>query len=570
MAVKHAIGITVNGNEVRAAFLSLVRGKARIKALESITLDNTLEQKKGEEKMAAASLNDLENAFDIQDPEQNQTHEDLSSSSVQDSNVSKVYALLDKFQNIKANIAINSPHLTVKYDTVDREQLPHQQGKKRRFREHLDFWHDDGEDETRRTKYIEIHNKKLLKIDYEYHPPSIDLIEEVNQFRAGSLHLVLMDTNELALVDLVREIYKFNKDEISAIIYIEQDFSRVIFLKGSEIYHISPIVHKGSMSKDVLEVIYSRMIFAQDHYFIPEINKIMVAGHSSRLKAKYFFRQKFPSAMTGYLNSKKIQSDLRFKDRGLLFSRYAVPIALAWKALLKPTYKSPEKNLLPEYILERQSLPKLASHGYLLLFLVTVTAFAFSWGLVSKNLALRKITGNIKHMQAQLNNNKSLTDRVHAFDDKIIELETKLALVDSFSKGHDTLTRFLTALNQEVQETGDIWITELSMNGKLVTIRGIARQRSKIPILANLAGKASLKKVTRSRYRAREVFTFHLEKDLQEAIPAGQLGSLTAVSPVTGQPAIEKKTSVRSGGNSTHSSPPNQAVDSGGFAAQAQ
>jgi len=567
MAVKHAIGITINGNEVRAAFLSLVRGKARIKALESITLDNTVEQEQNGEKLAPSSLNDLENAFDIQDPEQEETPDELSSASAKDSNVSKVYALLDKFQNIKANIAINSPHLTVKYDTVDRDQLPQTKGRGRRIREHLDFWHNDDNDDSRRTKYIEIHDKKLLKIDYEYHPASIDLIEEVNQFRSGSLHLVLMDTNELALVDLVREIYKFDKDEISAIIYIEQDFSRVIFLKGADVYHISPIVHKGSLSDDVLDVIYSRMIFAQDHYFIPEISKILVAGHSSRLKAKYFFREKFPSAMTGYLNSKKIESDLRFKDRGLLFSRYAVPIALAWKALLKPAYKSPEKNLLPEYILDRQSLPKLASHSYLLLFLVTITTFAFSWGLVSKNLALRKISRNVQHMQAQLDNNKSLTDRVRAFDDKIIDLETKLALVDSFSKGHDDFAKFLTALNQEVKQTGGIWITELTMSGKLVTVRGIAQQRGKIPILANLAGSASLRKVTRSRYLGREVFTFHLEKKIDEPGRGDQVSLITSATAATGRPAGEKESG---NGRTGHSAATSQKVDSHTFSAQAR
>ncbi len=536
MAVKHAIGITINGNEVRAAFLSLVRGKARIKALESTTLDAAVDHEMAAEKIVPASLNDLENAFDIHDSDlREETQDDLSGSGVQDSNVAKVYALLDKFQEIKANVAINSPHLTVKYDLLDKEQVPNKKARKRRFREHLDFWSGDSEDDTRRTKYIEIHDKKVLKIDYEYHPASIDLIEEVNQFRSGNLNLVLMDTNELALVDLVREIYKFDKEEITAMVYIEQDFSRVIFLKGEEIYHISPIVHKGSMSDDVLEVIYSRMIFAQDHYFIPEINKILVAGHSSRLKAKYFFRQKFPSAMTGYLNSKKIQSDLRFKDRGLLFSRYAVPIALAWKALLKPAYKSQEKNLLPEYIVDRQSLPKLAGHGYVLLFLVTLTAFAFTWAVVAKNLQLRKVNRNIKHMQVQIDNNKSLTDRVQAFDDRIIELETKIALVDSFSKGYDDAMKFLFTLNREIKKIGDLWISDLSKKGKIVTIRGSAKRRDRIPILANAIGKASLKKVTRSKYLGKEVFEFHLEKNLDIPVDSNDLGQMTSRNLVEGQ-----------------------------------
>lgn len=515
MKARHAIGITINGNEVRAAFLTLVRGKARIKALESTKLDAPLEHIETTDKAKAESLNDLENAFEIHEPRlegEEEPEEEASNQPERDKNVGQIYALLDKFQNIKANVAINSPHLTVKYDYLDKDQLPGR--KKKRFKERIDIWGADGTEEGRRANYIEISDGKVLKVDYEHHPAIIDLMDEVNQFRANNLNLVLMDTNELALVDLVKEIYKFEKNELTAIVYIEQDFSRVIFLKGRDIYHITPIVHKGSMSDDVLDVIYSKMIFAQDHYFIPEINKILVAGHSSRLKAKYYFRQKFPSAVTGYLNSKKIQSDLRFKDRGLLFSRYAVPIALAWKALIKRAYKTRNKNLLPEYILERQTMPKLAIHGYVFLFLLAATAFTFSWAIVTKRIEIRKVTTKIAQMQRQIENNKSLTERVHSFDDQIITMERKIALVDSFSTGFDVTMNVLHTLNEQVRNTRDIWLTDVRQSGKKISINGIATRRDKVPVLASALGRANLKSVTRSEFEGSDVYIFSLQKEI--------------------------------------------------------
>ncbi len=518
MKTKHAIGITINGNEVRAAFLSLVRGKARIKALESITLDQPIDHAHSEDKAEPEALNDLENAFDINEPRTSQAEEpEVSKSNDAAQNVSKVYALLDKFNNMKANVAINAPHLTVKYDFIEKQQAPK---KKNRLKSKMDIWgqegEGEGEDDAHGTKYLNASDDKTLMVDYEYHPPVIELMEEVNQFRSNNLNLVLMDTNELALVDLVKEIYKFDKDEITAIVYIEQDFSRVIFLNGKDIFHITPTLHKGSLSKDVLEVLYSRIIFAQDHYFIPEINKILVAGHSSRLKAKYYFRQKFPSALTGYLNSRKIPSDLRFKDRGLLFSRYAVPIALAWKALIKNAVKSKDSNFLPEYIRDRQTVPRLAVHGYLLLFLITSSALLFTWALVSKNLEIRKVTRRVEVMQQQVDNNKALTDRVHTYDGQIIDIERKIALVDSFSISYGETISFLQLLNKEVHGARDIWITEMKKTGPKVNITGVAQKRAKIPIIANAIGGADLKKVTRSEFLGASVFTFHLEKHLDE------------------------------------------------------
>lgn len=512
MKAKHAIGITVNGNEVRAAFLSLVRGKARIKALESTTLDTPLEQLDSTNKSSLEPVNDLENAFDINEPLLNQD-EAAGAASDGNPNIGKVYTLLDKFQNLRASIAINAPHLTVKYDFVNKVNAP---SKKERLRAKIDIWGGDAGD-GRHQKYISAHGDKILLVDYEYNPPVLDLMEEVNQFRANNLSLVLMDTNELALVDLVKEIYKFEKDEITAIVYVEQDFSRVIFLKGSDLYHITPTLHKGSLSDDVLDVLYSRIIFAQDHYFIPEIGKILVAGHSSRLKAKYYFRQKFPAAIVGYLNSKKIQSDLRFKDRGLLFSRYAVPIALAWKALLKNVVKSTETNFLPEHILDRQKLPKLALHGYALLAIIVVTVSLFTWALVTKKLEVSQVTRRMETLKQQIDNNKALTDRVHDFDGQIREMDRKIALVDSFGTGFEESTMFLQVLNQGIRQTGNIWIQSINKKEETVAITGMAIQRDKIPVLASSIGGANLKKVTRSTYEGNDVFTFQLEKQMDAA-----------------------------------------------------
>jgi len=518
MKQKFAIGITINGTEVRAAFLSLVRNKAVIKALESTKLPHPLEHARIKERVIPESIDDLENAFDISAPDM-VDHDDnvteVDEENERDLNVSAIYNLLDKFQNIKAQLAINSPILTVKYDYLEKAAVEKDKDFRKKIKDKISIWGNE-DDEIRRTNYVEISDSRYLLVDYEYHPPILDLMEDVNQFRSGNLNLVLMDTSELALVDLVREIYKFEKDEITAIIYIEEDFSRVIFLKGPDIYHITPIVHKGSTSEDVLEVIYSRIIFAQDQHFIPELNKILVAGHSSRLKAKYYFRQKFPYAITGYLNSKKIQSALRFKDRGLLFSRYAVPIALAWKALQKNVYNSNANNLLPEYIVDRQRMPKLAAHGYVLLLTLALTAFAFTWVVIKKKVEIRNVKHQVTHVTTQIENNRALTDRVASFDNQIFELENKISLVDSFSQGYDDKINFLNQLNHNVRQIGDLWISELKINGTQINISGKAKRRDKIPILANALGGAKVKKVQRSEHNGQNVYAFYLDKTINE------------------------------------------------------
>ncbi|MFQ5676903.1 MAG: hypothetical protein ACE5G1_13485 [bacterium] len=46
MNIKHAIGISINGNNVKAAFMSRIKGRVYVQGLQSITLAAPLESSK--------------------------------------------------------------------------------------------------------------------------------------------------------------------------------------------------------------------------------------------------------------------------------------------------------------------------------------------------------------------------------------------------------------------------------------------------------------------------------------------------------------------------------------------
>ncbi len=518
MRIKNAIGISINGNNVKAAFLSIIKGKVFIQGLQSTTLAAPLESTLTndndniEDKIEANISNDLEKAFDIQHQsnEDLDTSTDLAVSPTKDSNVSIIYALLDKFKDLNTKVGINAPVLTVKYEIVDTDSVPK---NNKRLMEKIGFG-DLNSNGIHSSKYQKINSGKTLRIEYEHHPPVLDLIDDVNQFRRGNLKLEMMDTNELALAFLVAKCYKLRKEYTTAIIYIEPDFSRVIFLSGKQIHHITPIIHKGSISKDVLHAVYSKIIFAQDHHFVPELDKIILASRSAKLKGKTFFKQKFPSAKISYFNSKLIDSQYSFDNKGRLFSQYAIPIAFAWKLLQKKSVLSKLPNLLPDYILERRRLPKLAFHGYILLFLLAITAFTFTYLLVTKNVQISRISKKNKIIEMQIENNKPLADKVKFYDDQIFKLESNIALVDSFSKNYDETYNFLKLLNQGILKARDVWIEDLKIVGRTVEIKGYAKQREIIPILSKALGGANLKKVTRAILHEKNVFYFQLDKNI--------------------------------------------------------
>ena len=514
MKIKNAIGISINGNNVKAAFLSIIKGKVYIQGLQSTTLAAPLESTltNDNDKIEENIANDLEKAFEIQhQPDDDiDTNTELVVKSTKDSNVSIIYALLDKFKDINTKVGINAPVLTVKYEMVDNDAVPKDN---KRLREKIGFGEGNANG-IHSSKYQRINSEKTLRIEYEHHPPVLDLIDDVNQFRRGNLKLEMMDTNELALAFLVAKCYKLRKEYTTAIVYIEPDFSRVIFLSGRKIHHITPIIHKGSISKDVLHAVYSKIIFAQDHHFVPELDKIILASRSAKLKGRTFFKQKFPSAKISYFNSKLIDSRYSFDNKGRLFSQYAIPIAFAWKLLQKKSVFSKLPNLLPDYILERRKMPKLAFHGYILLFLLAITAFTFTYLLVTKNVQMSKINKKNKIIQMQIESNQPLADKVKFYDDQIFKLEQNIALVDSFSKNYDETYNFMELLNQGILKARDVWIEDLKIVGKKVGLNGYAKRREIIPILSEALGGANLKRVTRATLHEKRVFNFVLDKKI--------------------------------------------------------
>ena len=55
-----------------------------------------------------------------------------------------------------------------------------------------------------------------------------------------------MDTNEISLVNLARKNFHFHDpNEISVIIQVETEFSRIIFMKGDDLYTVSPIINES-------------------------------------------------------------------------------------------------------------------------------------------------------------------------------------------------------------------------------------------------------------------------------------------------------------------------------------
>lgn len=508
--MKQALGFAVSGTEVRLAHLISEKGQIRLEALERAKLKTSLETPAAAEKPEEFTEGELPDAFGLKESAGEKAFRE-NNQRTDSANVEVLYGLLDRFTQKRIKIACNVPLSMVSYQgmpgPVGAMSVVERMGGAERV---------PGMNLGQRT--IKGKDGTAITMSYENHPPTMSLLRELNGFVRGNLFLDLMQTTELALVNLARVSMELPPDAVTAIVYLEEGFSRLLFLRGEDLIHVSSLINESASSPDILEVIYRRLLYEQDEAQIPEVAKILLAGKGSRMRAKDFFAAQCTGVDVDYLYSDKLGKFPANEIQRAVFSEFAVAIALAWQVLEPKNPSFMLVDLLPQEFKDQQQVLKLNYHGYVLLALTGLVAFFFTWQILRLRNDNAIINAKNLQLEEQIRSNQATVDRVHELEEECKRLDKNLVLSDSLSKGHDEFLVFSQKLNRSVRRTGSVWVEEILKSQNGFSIKGISLRRETIPFLAEQLENASLRRVTRAEDGKQKMFSFELER---QNAPAG-------------------------------------------------
>ncbi|MFQ5632858.1 MAG: SPOR domain-containing protein, partial [bacterium] len=300
--------------------------------------------------------------------------------------------------------------------------------------------------------------------------------------------------------------------KITVIIYVEDDFTRLIFLDGKELLHISSIINENAASPKILDIISRRLIYELDEANIPEIHSILLAGRSYRIHAKSFFESQFENANVDFLSTNALGSlPVEREKEHQMFSEYAVALALAWKQLQPHSPSSLPLNLIPQELKDQQEILKLDRIGYALLAITGLAAFFFTFQIIDIRNEVNSSKLKYANLEAEIMHARNTVDQVLDLEDERQKLAANLSLADSLADKHDSFLLFLKKLNTSVQATGGIWINEIVKNGDTYSVKGASRSRQNIPRLADMLGGAILNKVTREKSAEDRLYSFTMD-----------------------------------------------------------
>jgi Tfp pilus assembly protein PilN len=518
------LGIVVNGLQIQVAHMRCEGHRLSLLKLEQATLVNRLNEKNS--RPMNVPSDDILGLGVLSEP-------DLSDLALQDtsepeSNREVFLHLFNKFPMHRCALAISLMETCVFYTHT---QIPEGlKGKKRKRHLIEQIQKERPFSETlpgaEQCAFFDTEPNKVLSVAHEDPLELLSMIDVLKPFM-GNVPIVLIDTVEIALINLVQKTCA-ESSGVVAIVYVGEDFSRIIFMKDGTCLALSQPIHEGFRSPDIMRILCSRMLYEQDITGITTIHRIVLTGACSALNAHRFFERDFAHTQVGYLSLTDVDLGHLNQSEITWIPAFAVPIGLASKALCPKDRCCLPSNFLPKTRRRQQNPFEIAWHGLLLLAALLASTLFFGIWAQDQYRQINALHLSIELLNEQILAGNAYVSKVDTLKTHIQDYEQNFALIDSLS----TQKRFWNAGLQDmataVQKTGHLWLRHFAtteggidvhrevhakvlQQSETIAIAGVASRLSCVPKLANQLGKGNIQSTTRSEIRDATIYEFNLK-----------------------------------------------------------
>ena len=342
-----------------------------------------------------------------------------------------------------------------------------------------------------------------------------DLLSEIRPFMGNDTpNLQVIDSSDIAIMNCVRTSYPLEEEEVTVIVYVGHDFSRIIFMRGTEYMHFAPIISEGQESPNIENTLYSRILLEQDNIALTRMDRILLAGEAHKVSLLEALEPQFAGSQIEYLKIEGLSTaDYESEALGDVLSEYAVPLMTAWKALDTKKESFYQTNLIPNAILEGQKVFKLAWHGYLAAAAIIFSIAFFYNGILEQSQDIRRAREELSQKQLRLADLEMFQARKDVLQGDINRYFAATTTYDSLAPGGDRWSRILHYLATSVEDLNSMWLYKIgpdltNRNHSLISGRSIYRTR--IPRIASIFERATLKEVRTKEVRDKVVYEFDI------------------------------------------------------------
>lgn len=315
--------------------------------------------------------------------------------------------------------------------------------------------------------------------------------------------------DEMILIGLVRLNYELDPDEITGIIQFGKETCRVVFMKGEEVWLVSPIINEGTEKKSFMNTVFSKILFQLDTGEVPNLDRIILANNTVGDKALDFFRDNFPDIEVENLFLDEDFIDTENVDSSSL-PRFSTAIGAAMAASGVFDNHFPELSFIPTYVVDRQKIFKLQWHGIAILVLIFLTPITFNYFYQQNVQKIDSLSSEIRQLNTNIERLNPIVEETQALEQKIAGLTNQLELLNELSENSREWSAKLAILNEGIDGVNNSWITSMNQSGENVTLQGYTLYRTRIPDIVNIFEDATLMNVNNEEIREQRVYRFNI------------------------------------------------------------
>jgi hypothetical protein len=323
---------------------------------------------------------------------------------------------------------------------------------------------------------------------------------------------------EISLSSYILRKKKFGENDNSLIVYVGKEYSKLIFLKGNKLHHIGATVSVGKNSFNAHNVIASKILFEMENGLVSNIDNIIICGEDNSEELISVINESYPLADIRIQNIESVE--IRELDSFSTTSSFIIPAAVAQEYFDEKEKKYSGLNLLPNYVKEEQKVINLQWNGYLMIFLILLSAVFFITKIYSNNQELAAKNSEINKFNAIEEQNSGAVEKIKSYENKIANVGQTKAVLNQLSGGTGILSSQMKKIADFTSRDKIMWISSINMDEqKDLLITGYTFSRRRVKDLADAYKGSVLENIIYDPLRETRAFKFKVDAGI---IPVGE------------------------------------------------
>lgn len=341
----------------------------------------------------------------------------------------------------------------------------------------------------------------------------LEMIQDYRKKNRLQLFFQLADSNDLVLTDYFRINY-LNNEQRTMLIHLGQEY-RKAFIFESGVW-VNTLTLQITQREPDPDVIYSKLSLALDNANERDPERIVLCGELANSELALYLHGQYASSTVEMLSFEELSvpNDKVGLYDSYYLAQYAIPVALACKALSQDDPRWTQSNFLPSRIMEGQKVFKIAWHGFIVLFMIFVVTFWATVSILKTNQVYREEKSRQRDLDFTLMQRRKEAAEIQKIREDLDNQEKNIEVLKTVLENKNPWSEVLNILNRSLAGKATSWLQNLKVDKERLTFNGLTTRRANVIGISEALPNSQIRKVVHNLIRGNNVWAFELNSDL--------------------------------------------------------